>query len=117
MFTDVLSKCTQTQTQRQTQGHKVRGTQRKRDTKKRGHKEKGTQRYRDTKTQGHKDTGTQRHGRDTKTQEGHKDTGVTQRHGRERLPTDISGGLKLKGELTFLHMTHSGPGYLGLRPR
>ena len=37
----------------------------------------GTQRYRDTKTQeGHKDTGgTQRHRRDTNTQEGHKDTG------------------------------------------
>ena len=39
--------------------------------------------------------------RDTKTQEGHKtiqegnkDTGGTQRHRRERLPTDISGGLK-----------------------
>ena len=46
------------------------------------------------KTQGgHKDTWTQRH-RDTKTQEGHKDTGGTQRHRRERLPTDISGGLK-----------------------
>ena len=40
----------------------------------------------------HKDTGTQRH-MDTKTQ-GHKDTGGTQRHRRERLPTDISGELK-----------------------
>ena len=68
-------------------GHKDTGTQR--------HRETGTQRHRrDTKTQeGHKDTGgTQRHGRDTKTQKGHKDTGGTQRHRRERLPTDISGG-------------------------
>ena len=60
------------------------------DTKTRGHKDTaGTQRHRDTKTQqGNKDTtGTQRHRRDTKTQEGHNDR-------RERLPTDISGGLK-----------------------
>ena len=37
---------------------------------------------RDTKTrEGHKDTGgTERHRRHTKTQEGHKDTGGTQRH-------------------------------------
>ena len=48
---------------------------------------------RDTKTQeGHKETGgTQRHRRDTKIQEEHKDTGGTQRHRMERLPTDISG--------------------------
>ena len=61
------------------------------------HIQRQTQRHRmDTKTQeGHKDTGgTQRHRRDTKTQEGHKGTGETQRHRRERLPTDISGGLK-----------------------
>ena len=64
------------------EGHKdTGGTQRnRRDT--------GTQRHRDIKTQEHKDTGgTQSHKRDTKTQEGH-------RHRRERLPTDISGGLK-----------------------
>ena len=34
-----------------------------------------------------------RHRGDKKTQ-GHKDTGGTQRHRRDRLPTDISGGLK-----------------------
>ena len=42
--------------------------------------------YKDNRGQGHMDTKTQGH-KDTGTQEGHKDR-------RERLPTDISGGLK-----------------------
>ena len=41
-------------------------------------------RYKDTGTKGPRDIMTQ----------GHKDTGGTQRHRRERLPKDISGGLK-----------------------
>mgnify|MGYP007101523999 CR=1 FL=1 len=41
--------------------------------------------------------------RDTAVKQRHSsDTRGTQRHRRERLPTDNSGGLKLKGELTDL---------------
>ena len=56
-------------------GHKDTGTQRRRDTKTQGHNDSVTQIHRDTKTLEHKDTGTQRHRWDTKTREGHKDTG------------------------------------------
>ena len=65
------------------------------DKKTQGHKDSGTQRHKKTKTQGQKDTGTQRHRRDTKTQEGHKDTGWTQRHRR--------GTKTQEGEITHIH--------------